>query len=113
MKILKGLIFLLSFSVFTLFSLANVSAADKSAPRDTAEQDAQQQSLPKEVASDTNKDGKPDRWEKYLNGQPVSIEADGNFDGIVDEKGFFTNGKLVKVEKDSDGDGKIDKWVTY
>lgn len=84
-------------------------AADKAAP---AEQD-QQQMLPKEVASDTNKDGKPDRWEKYVNGQPVSIEADGNYDGIVDEKGFFTNGKLVRVEKDSDGDGKMDKWVTY
>lgn len=84
-------------------------AADKEAP---ADQD-QQQALPKEVASDTNKDGKPDRWEKYLNGQPVSIEADGNYDGIVDEKGFFANGKLIKVEKDSDGDGKIDKWVTY
>lgn len=97
--------------IFVLFLLsATAIAADKAAP---ADQDTQQQSLPKEVASDTNKDGKPDRWERYLNGQPVSIEADGNFDGIVDEKGFFTNGKLVKVEKDSDGDGKIDKWVTY
>lgn len=96
-------------AVYLCVNPTSAIAADKSAPTD---QD-QQQTLPKEVASDTNKDGKPDRWEKYLNGQPVSIEADGNYDGIVDEKGFFANGKLVKVEKDSDGDGKIDKWVTY
>jgi hypothetical protein len=96
-------------AIYLCVNPTSALAADKSVP---ADQD-QQQTLPKEVASDTNKDGKPDRWEKYLNGQPVSIEADGNYDGIVDEKGFFANGKLVKVEKDSDGDGKIDKWVTY
>jgi hypothetical protein len=71
------------------------------------------QALPREVATDTNKDGKPDRWERYANGQLSAIEADSNFDGIVDEKGVIQNGKLVKVEKDSDGDGKPDRWVTY
>ena len=71
------------------------------------------QNVPKEVASDTNQDGKPDRWEKYQDGVLVSIQADSNFDGTVDEKGYLENGKLVKVEKDSDGDGKMDKWVSY
>jgi len=71
------------------------------------------QNVPKEVASDTNQDGKPDRWEKYQEGVLVSIQADSNFDGTVDEKGYLENGKLVKVEKDSDGDGKMDKWVSY
>jgi hypothetical protein len=68
---------------------------------------------PTQVASDTNKDGKPDRWEKYENGVIVSVEADANFDGVVDERGYFEGEKLVKVEKDSDFDGKPDRWINY
>lgn len=68
---------------------------------------------PKVAASDTNKDGKPDQWQYYENGQIIRTEADTNFDGKVDEIGYFTNGKLAKVEKDSDYDGEMDKWVDY
>ena len=67
----------------------------------------------KQVASDTNKDGKPDRWEYYEEGVLVRVEADSNFDGKIDETGIVENGKIVKVEKDSDYDGKVDKWISY
>ena len=67
---------------------------------------------PKAVAIDTNKDGKPDRWE-YHDGNKVRVEADTNFDGKIDEIAYFENGKLVKGEKDSDYDGKMDKWIDY
>jgi antitoxin component YwqK of YwqJK toxin-antitoxin module len=93
--------------------------------------------VPKVAASDTNKDGKPDQWQYYENGQIVRTEADTNYDGKVDhwqtyengkivrteadtnndgkvdEIGHFTDGKLTKVEKDSDYDGKMDTWVDY
>lgn len=67
----------------------------------------------KSVGTDTNKDGKPDRWENYQDGKLIKIEADTNGDGKIDETGFVENSKLVRVEKDSDYDGKVDKWVTY
>ena len=68
---------------------------------------------PKEAAIDTNRDGKPDRWEHYDHGVPVKVEADTNFDGKVDEWAIFVDGKLSKVEKDTDYDGKPDSWITY
>jgi hypothetical protein len=69
--------------------------------------------LPKSVAVDTNKDGKPDRWEMYDNGVLTRIETDTNFDGKPDEWVYAENGKPSKLEKDSDYDGKVDQWVTY
>ena len=67
----------------------------------------------KSIGTDTNKDGKPDRWEYYQDSKFIRVEADTNGDGKIDETGFIENGKLVRVEKDSDYDGKADKWVTY
>lgn len=69
--------------------------------------------VPKTVTVDTNKDGKPDRWERYLNGAVTLIEVDTNFDGTTDEWIRFENGKVVKVEDDTDHDGKADRWVDY
>ena len=70
--------------------------------------------MPREAESDTNGDGKPDRWEHYDGaGNILRAEADTNFDGKVDETAYFENGKMVKVEKDSDYDGKVDKWIKY
>ena len=92
------------YLVILVFSGVCVAAQEVPAPAQT---------MPKEVASDTNKDGKPDRWEHYSNGTIVSVEADTDGDGTIDEKGYFDKGKLVKVEKDTDNDGKMDKWVTY
>ncbi len=67
---------------------------------------------PKVVTLDTNKDGKPDRWEHH-EGVNVRVEADTNFDGAIDEKAYFENEKLIRGEKDTDYDGKMDKWIDY
>ncbi len=65
------------------------------------------------VASDKNKDGKPDRWEYFDRGTLVRIEADTNYDGSVDEWAKVSGEKIVSAEKDVDYDGKVDKWITY
>ncbi len=94
-------------------------AAEKQKPQDpaakTLPQDAGGKLIPKEVALDSNKDGKPDRWEFYReDGKLDRIEADSNGDGKPDEIARADeSGKLVQSEKDSDFDGKIDQWVKY
>ena len=68
----------------------------------------------KTIESDINKDGKPDRFERYgEDGVLTSIDADTNADGKPDEWGTVQNSKITKVAKDTDYDGKADKWVTY
>ena len=68
----------------------------------------------KTIEVDTNKDGKPDRFEYYgEDGLLTRIEADTNGDGKADEWGTVENGKITKVAKDTDYDGRPDKWVTY
>ena len=98
----------------TMFLTIIFSAGLYTAPLSFAQdQAANDNPLPKVASSDTNKDGKPDQWQYYENGQIVRTESDTNFDGKIDEIGHFASGKLVKVEKDSDYDGKMDKWVDY
>ena len=97
-------------AITLLFSQGAFGADPKIQTKPTVEA---MQAMPREIATDTNKDGKPDRWERFADGQLIGIEADSNFDGVVDEKGIVQNGKLVKVEKDSDGDGKPDRWISY
>ena len=88
-------------------------AQKETAKKEIVGSEAPEKRVPKIIASDTNGDGKPDRWEYYENGIPVKVELDGNYDGKVDEWGYVENGKITKVEKDSDYDGKVDKWITY
>ena len=101
----KNILIMVVMVFCTITSQANLGFADEQPPKDGP--------APKVVALDTNKDGKPDQWQYYENGQIVRTEADTNFDGRVDEIGYFANGKLTKVEKDSDYDGKMDRWVEY
>jgi len=84
--------------------------AAKTAPNDST---VQEKLAPRSIGSDTNQDGKPDKWEYYEQGVLVKIEADSNHDGKVDEWGIIESGRITKVEKDSDYDGKVDKWVNY
>ena len=100
-KSLSAFVFLLLFVPF-LIAAAGADEAP-AAPR----------VMPKSIAVDTNKDGKPDRWESYENGKLAKIESDTNFDGKPDEWMTAQDGKPSKLEKDSDYDGKIDQWVTY
>lgn len=107
MKVFSGLL----GAVLGLFLLVYGSAAFAAAEKEATP--ATESTAPKEVGTDTNKDGKPDRWEYYESGVLIRVEADSNFDDKVDETGFVEGGKIVRVEKDSDYDGKVDKWVNY
>ena len=72
-----------------------------------------QRVVPKGIVTDTNGDGKPDKWEYYLNGVIDRIEADTNADGKVDQWMTFKDGKIVKVARDTKGTGKPDQWAEY
>ena len=104
MKFKSVLAVMIAIFSFGLFS-ASLSFSE--------DQGAANAPVPKVAASDANKDGGPDQWQYYENGQIIRTEADTNFDGKVDEIGYFSNGKLAKVEKDSDYDGKMDRWIEY
>jgi hypothetical protein len=101
----QRLIASLSFFLLSFFVLLPAAPAAETPPAPKV--------MPKSVAVDTNKDGKPDRWEIYENGVLARIETDSNFDGKADEWVYAENGKPAKLEKDSDYDGKVDQWVTY
>ncbi|MBI4398340.1 MAG: hypothetical protein HY586_04375 [Candidatus Omnitrophica bacterium] len=91
-----------------IFGLSGISLAGKpAAPVPEAAPAA------KQVAVDTNGDGKPDRWEYYESAELVRIEADTNSDGKIDELAKVEKGKIVSAEKDSNYDGKIDRWMQY
>ena len=70
-------------------------------------------SKPKLIEVDTNKDGKPDRWEYFKDGVQDRIESDKNFDGKPDMTVYFEGGKLSRVEIDTDYDGKVDRWDRF
>ncbi|MBI4226857.1 MAG: hypothetical protein HY600_01120 [Candidatus Omnitrophica bacterium] len=108
-----GVVGMMAVVAGPVFAEAKPPAATK--PAAGAAADSQGEALvPKTVAVDTNKDGRPDRWEYYEGGTTVArIEADTNFDGTVDEWIRFERGKVVKVEDDTDHDGKPDRWVDY
>lgn len=101
-----------SFLVLSLILQGSAMAAEKD-KKPVVAAPVDEKMLIKEIASDSNGDGKPDRWERYDQGVLVGVEADSNFDGKVDEKGKIQGGRVVEVEKDSDYDGKPDKWVKY
>jgi hypothetical protein len=104
---------LLGILMLGLLATGLAWAADKDKKSAALPPVSDEKLLIKEIASDSNGDGKPDRWERYDQGVLVGVEADSNFDGKVDEKGKIQNGRVVEVEKDSDYDGKPDKWVKY
>jgi antitoxin component YwqK of YwqJK toxin-antitoxin module len=94
---------------------------------------------PKQVESDTDFDGKIDRWQYYsqngvvekegysrkggtqpdtwqyfdTKGNLTRREIDENGDGLVDRTENFQNGRVAAVGVDSDGDGKIERWQTW
>lgn len=74
---------------------------------------AMAQNFPKEIAHDTNKDGRPDRWEHFNGTKLEKIEIDNNRDGKLDEVVYAENGVIVRSEKDTDFDGLMDQWLKY
>jgi antitoxin component YwqK of YwqJK toxin-antitoxin module len=94
---------------------------------------------PRQVETDSDFDGKIDRWQYYsetgvaekegysrkggiqpdtwqyfdANGNLTRREIDENADGKVDRTENFQNGRVASVGVDSDGDGKIERWQTW
>ena len=59
--------------------------------------------------SDTNGDGKVDRWSYFMNGQEVYRDIDANFNSRPDEFHFYHSaGSRWGI--DSNEDGKVDEW---
>jgi thiol-disulfide isomerase/thioredoxin len=59
--------------------------------------------------SDTNGDGKVDRWSYFMNGQEVYRDIDTNFNGRPDEFHFYHSAGS-RWGKDANEDGKVDEW---
>lgn len=81
----------------------------------------------KHIEIDRNADGRPDRWEYYVDAPPERIrpnaadgrseierveEANGPDDRIT-RREFYERGELARVEDDSDLDGRVDRWEQY
>ena len=89
--------------------------------------------------SDTDRDGKVDRWEYFdTQGRQVRVGGSSARDGLedtwmstepatgltrldystrrdrrIDRREFLSSGTLVRAEEDTNGDGLADKWETY
>ena len=64
--------------------------------------------------SDSNHDGRPDRFATYRNGYAVHSTMDRNFDGKPDEWEFYEGeGNIQRIEEDQNFDGKVDCWFAY
>ncbi|MBX9656853.1 redoxin family protein [bacterium] len=59
--------------------------------------------------SDTNGDGKVDRWSYFMNGQEVYRDIDTNFNGRPDEFHYYHSAGS-RWGKDTNEDGKVDEW---
>ncbi len=70
---------------------------------------------------DRDRDGKPDRWITWRDGEIVSKELDLNYDGKPDTRMDFTEEadergrvrRLVAESRDTDHDGKADLWKSH
>ena len=60
---------------------------------------------------DTNKDGKPDKWETYERGGLKTAAFDENHDGSADRRLTYESGALVLIETEADGAGGFRKQV--
>lgn len=66
---------------------------------------------PIEIAEDTNRDGRPDKWEKYAGGVLQTAAFDENADGRADRQLTYRAGALVLIESDPDASGRFTRRV--
>ncbi len=67
-----------------------------------------------DLETDTNDDGKPDRWIRNGKANTISITMDQNYDGAIDYDGVFTKDwKPMSEQFDDNGDGKMDTYYMY
>jgi hypothetical protein len=60
---------------------------------------------------DTNRDGRPDKWEAYSSGQLQRALFDENGDGRADRQLTYRAGALVLIESEPDGAGQFRRRV--
>ncbi len=58
------------------------------------------------VEEDTNRDGRPDKWERYADGLVQVAEFDENFDGRPDRRLTYRDAELVLIEAAPDPSGR-------
>jgi hypothetical protein len=63
------------------------------------------------VEEDTNRDGRADKWERYVDGVVASVEFDENGDGRRDRRLTYRGGELVLIETAPDASGTYTKTV--
>jgi len=64
------------------------------------------------VEEDTNRDGRPDKWERYVKGLVQVAEFDENRDGRPDRRLTYREAELVLMEAAPDPSGRYTKAVT-
>ena len=63
-----------------------------------------------EEQEDTNGDGKPDVWKVYANAQLSRIKRDRDFNGKPDVWEIYVKGRLERMGVDESNDGHVDRW---
>lgn len=61
------------------------------------------------VDEDTNRDGRPDKWERYVDGLVQMAEFDENRDGRPDRRLTYRDAELVLIETAPDSSGRYTK----
>ena len=64
-----------------------------------------------ETEDDTNADGRPDKWETYVDGVVRTSAMDENGDGRPDRRLTYDQGTLVLIESEPDASGAFRKRV--
>ena len=59
------------------------------------------------VEEDTNGDGRPDKWERYIAGTLSAAQLDENGDGRADRRLTYEQGRLALVESEPDDQGRF------
>lgn len=64
------------------------------------------------VDEDTNRDGRPDKWERYVGGLVEVAEFDEDRDGRPDRRLTYRDAELVRIETVPDSSGRYTRAVT-
>ena len=64
------------------------------------------------VDEDTNRDGRPDKWERYVDGLVEVAEFDEDRDGRPDRRLTYRDAELVRIETVPDSSGRYTRAVT-
>jgi hypothetical protein len=60
---------------------------------------------------DTNRDGKPDKWETYEGGAVRTVAFDENGDGVADRRLTYAGSSMLQIESEPDASGRFARRV--